>query len=192
MKRYLWYPLNGILRGFDRAYQRAKRLQPVGQLLYIRKSTYEGPSRVLGKEKLLRAGESVGVIHFNNRGLQDAQKKVHGGAFVFARLMLASLADLAEAAEHDPALKQLVAFRGTTWIPPHGKRVGFEVVPLPDTWLNRLRAQYFRLLLYAFNPASSRRFRQRLRAYEFWLAREDLLRQFGPGASADDESRAKG
>lgn len=178
MTRYLWYPVNRLLWMIESAYRRLKRLRPVGRLFYIQPTTYDGPARELADGIRLQPGQPLGILHFNNRGLQRAQRSREPGGFVFARLMLATLADLAKAAEYDPELKRLVAFRGITWIPPHGRRVGFEAVPLPDTWRNRLLGRYFRLLLFAFNPASSRRFRQRLRPYEFWLSREQLLAQF--------------
>lgn len=178
MTRYLWYPVNRLLRVVESAYQRLKRLRPVGSLFYVQQTTYDGPVRELAGGVRLQSGQPLGILHFNNRGLQRAQSSRRHSGFVFARLMLATLADLAEAVERDPELKHLVAFRGITWIPPHGRRVGFEAVPLPDTWRTRLLGWYFRLLLFAFNPASSRRFRQRLRPYEFWLSREHLLEQF--------------
>lgn len=178
MTRYVWYPVNRLLRMIEPLYHRLKRLRPVGALFYVQQATYEGPARELTGGVRLRSGQPLGILHFNNRGLQRAQRSGGSAGFVFARLMLATLADLADAVERDPELKRLVAFRGITWIPPHGRGVGFEAVPLPDTWRNRLLGWYFRLLLFAFNPASSRRFRRRLQPYEFWLSREHLLEQF--------------
>jgi hypothetical protein len=184
MKRLLWYPAHGLFRGLEALYQRAYKLQPVGPLLYVQEKPYRGPVRRLEGGGSLQPGDPIGIIHFNNTALQRAQRERGGphGGFVFARLLVSALQSLAERVETDPALQRLPAFHGVTWIPPHGRRVGFEAQPLPDTWRNRLLALYFRMLLFAFNPQAARRERGRpLQAHEWWLSREQLQDKFGHG-----------
>ncbi|MFU8831966.1 MAG: YkoP family protein [Wenzhouxiangella sp.] len=198
MKRWLWRPINLAMRGIESIYQRAHGLEPVGPLLYVRKTRYSGPVRELADGTQLRRGEPVGELHFNNRGLEQAQRGGGHHGFVFARLMLQALASLAQAARQDAGLKSVTGFHGVTWIRPHGNRVGFEARQLPSGWRTWLLGWYFRLVLYAFNPSSlretdrqsdrqtgrhkasqsSRRVARRLEVYEFWLSREQLLEKF--------------
>jgi hypothetical protein len=189
MKRWLWRPANLIMRGIDSVYQKVRGLQPVGPLLYVQKTRYKGPQRQLGDGTLLRPGQPVGLLHLNNRGLEQAQQGGGHHGFVFARLMLQALASLAQAVRQDSSLNAVTGFHGITWIPPHGRRVGFEARQLPMNWRTWLLGWYFRLILYAFNPSSLRQAdrqaaRQdpekprRLEVYEFWLSREQLLEKF--------------
>ncbi len=195
MKRWLWRPTNLIMRGIESIYQKIRGLQPVGPLLYVHMTRYKGPRRELADGTLLCPGEPVGELHFNNRGLEQAQERGGHHGFVFARLMLHALASLAQAVRQDPSLKAVTGFHGITWIRPHGRRVGFEAEPLPPGWRTWLLGWYFRLILYAFNPSSLRQAdrqgsrhdsrrqdnrsgRRRLDVYEFWLSRVQLLEKF--------------
>ncbi len=178
IRQLLWYPVNWTLGVVDFFYRRLMHLQPVGPLLYIKPLRYAGPARKLASGQVLLPGDPVGELHFNNTGLAEAQRRGKNSGFVFARLMMDALHQLASAVQKDPKLGQLVGFQGVTWIPAHGQRVGFEAQPLPDNWRTRLLSGYFRLLLFAFNPASSKRMRGRLQPSLFFLSRERLLQEF--------------
>ncbi len=183
MRRLAWYLLNRLFRWIDLAYCRLHGLRPVGPLLYIQPQSYDGPPRRLQDATVIEPGDPVAVLHFNNSGLQQAQQarnSRHGG-FVFARLLVSALQSLAEQVRKDPALQQLAGFHGVTWIPPHGARIGFEAQPLPDSWRTRLQGLYFRILLYAFSPATARRVGGRLQPHVFWLSRQQLLEHFADG-----------
>jgi hypothetical protein len=182
--RVLWYPVNAFFRFMELAYRQLYRLRPIGPLLYIQPSTYRGPERELGNT-LLRPGDPVGVIHFNNQALEQAQAASNGrhGGFVFARLLIQALQMLAERVQQDPELERVAGFHGITWIPPHGRKIGFFAEPLPDTWRTRWLALYFRMLLFAFNPKTSDAIGATLKPYEWWMSRDDLLQNFGGGKS---------
>jgi hypothetical protein len=180
--RLFWYPANLLFRALERIYQRMFRLRPVGSLLYIQPGRYRGPARELGRTRL-EPGDPIGVIHFNNQVLQRAQaaRNARHRGFIFARLLIEGLQTLAERVQHDPELRAVHGFHGITWIPPHGSRVGFVAEPLPDTWRTRWLSLYFRMLLFAFNPATAAAVGDQLRPYEWWLSRDDLLQNFGDG-----------
>lgn len=185
MRKLGWRLLNRLFRLIEAVYCRVHRLQPVGPLLYLQPQTYRGPARRLDDATQLEPGDPVAVIHFNNSGLQQAQmerRSSHGG-FVFARLLITALQSLANEVQRDPQLRTVAGFHGVTWIPPHGRRIGFEARPLPRTWRTRLLGLYFRILLYAFNPATAQRLRGRLQPHEFWLSRDQLLENFAGGKS---------
>ncbi len=183
MKRAGWYLLNRLFWVIERIYCRLHRLRPVGPWLYIQPQTYRGPPRRLEDATLIEPGDSVAVLHFNNSNLQQAQQAAGRGpgGFLFARLMIRALQSLAEQVQNDPALQSITGFHGITWIPPHGRKVGFEARPLPPTWRTRVRAWYFRVLLFAFSPATARRIQGRLQPHAFWLSRAQLLRHFANG-----------
>ncbi|RFA28507.1 hypothetical protein CAI21_11570 [Alkalilimnicola ehrlichii] len=178
-----WRVLNAAFRGIERVYCRFHRLEPVGSLIFIQRQRYRGPAKELVGGVRLEPGVPVAELHFNNSALsreQAARGRSHGG-FVFARLLVTALQTLADKVQHDPELQNVAGFHGVTWIPPHGRKVGFEAEPLPLTWRARLRGAYLRVLLYAFNPATARRVGKRLQPYEFWLSREQLLEHFADG-----------
>jgi hypothetical protein len=182
LRRLVWYPANAFFRTLDVVYRQLFRLRPVGALLYIQPSTYRGPERQLG-ETLLRPGDPVGIIHFNNQALEQAQaarSSRHGG-FVFARLLIQALQALADRVQHDPEMRKVAGFYGISWIPPHGGKVGFVAEPLPDNWRTRCRAAYFRMLLFAFSPTTAAAVGSSLRAHEWWMSRDQLLQNFGGG-----------
>jgi hypothetical protein len=183
MKRLGWHALNRLFRLIDRVYCRVHRLQAVGPLLYIQPQTYRGPSRRLDDATVIAPGDRVAVLHFNNRNLQQAQQAAPRGqgGFVFARLLISALQTLAEQVREDPGLQPIAGFHGITWIPPHGRKIGFEARPLPPTWRTRVQAWYLGWLLYAFNPATARRLKGRLQPHAFWLSRQQLLTHFANG-----------
>jgi hypothetical protein len=178
----LWYPANLLFRALEFGYRHALRLRPVGTLLFIQPTRYRGPARALGDTRL-EPGDAIGVIHFNNQALERAQsvRNARHGGFVFARLLIEALQLLAERVREDPELAAVNGFHGITWIPPHGRKVGFVAEPLPDTWRTRWLSFYFRMLLFAFNPSTAATMGKQLRPYEWWLSRDDLLAYFGDG-----------
>lgn len=179
-----WAVANRVFRGLEWSYCRVLRLEPVGPLLYIGRRTYRGPQRELGGMQI-RPGDPVGIMHFNNGALQEAQadRNEANGGFVFARLLVKAMRVLAERVERDPAYAGIRAFYGITWIPPHGQRLGFVIEPLPDSWRARWLRFYFRTLLFAFNPRASRQMGGALRPQRFWMPRDGLLTHFGGGRS---------
>lgn len=182
MKELTWRTANVIFRSLEESYCRMLRLEPIGPLLYVKPQTYRGAAKDLGHWQVY-PGDRIGAIHFNNRALQEARPldRERHGAFVFTRLLVQAMRELAYRAGQDPELGRVVAFRGVTWIPPHGQRMGFRAEPLQDGWRARWLACYFRMLLFAFDPRAARMVGATLHPHEFWMSRQDLLTHFGDG-----------
>jgi hypothetical protein len=89
--------------------------------------------------------------------------------------MRLSLRQLAERAQSDPQLSDIRVFEGVTWIPEHGKVVGFVSKPLPRSLRRWLLAAHFRLLLWAFAPAAATRATGCSEPRVYWLTRTSLV-----------------
>ena len=57
------------------------------------------------------------------------------------------------ATREDPALRDLPAFHGVTWIRDHGGQVGFVSEPLPAGLRRRLLSAHFRMMRWVFAPS---------------------------------------
>jgi hypothetical protein len=187
-------PLERVARnameGVEEAYRRLHRLRRVGPVLLVGEGVHRGRPRRIDEHTVLRPGDPLGVLHFDNRALSRARRErgkgsggLGGGAFLFARLFLEALDALAEEARRDPRLADVPAYHGITWIPPRGEELGFVSEPLPDGWRTTLRRLHFRLLLRVFGPGlkAVHRRAQRLHPHAYWLSRTSLLENFGRG-----------
>ncbi len=182
MSRPVWRLVNILFRGIERLYRGVRGVEPVGTFIWLGKSTWHGEPKRFGDSEL-RPGEPVGIIHFNNEALQQAQaerSRPHAG-FVFARLLLPEMQALADQIRDNPKWRDVAGFYGVTWIPPHGRVVGFVAQPLASGWRTKWLTWYFRALLYAFNPDTARAVGRSLRPHEFWLSRNELLAKFPAG-----------
>lgn len=172
---------NIVQRGLghvDRRYQRANQLQPVGPILYVGRAIYRGPTIRFDDDTALKAGDEVGILHFNNvRFTQIESATQTAAALGFIRLMLESMHALADRAFHDPAFCDLSVFHAVSWLPGHGHRMGFVTRPLPDGVRKRLLAVWFQLLVWAFAPARKSR-SSRPDPHFYWLTRKALLQRF--------------
>lgn len=168
-----------LLRAVDALYHARQRLLAVGEVLYVGRSRYRGPTRDFDDGTRIADGDWIGTLHFNNeRFLRIEADNSRRAALRFARLMLDSLHLLAERAARDPALADLPAFHGLSWLGEHGHAVGFVTEPIAPGWQRRLRAAYFRLLVWSFAPAAQTR-AATPQPTQYWLTRVQLLNRFG-------------
>lgn len=148
-------------------------------MLFLGTLDYHGPDREFADGTVLRAHERIGVLHFNNTQIaalgQDRSR--HRAAWEFTRQLRNSLEALAErdAAQQGPALK---AYQGTTWMQPHGLKVGFAIEPLGPGWRTRWLRLHFRLLRLCMAPAALRSPQAAIEPRLFWITREQLRRHF--------------
>ena len=164
----------------DDLYHKRHRLQPVGEILYAGRSRYRGPARQFIDGTRLAPGDLVGTLHFNNARFSRIEADSSSrAASRFVRLMLESLQVLADRARHDPRFSDLVVYHAVSWLPPHGRRMGFTTEPFPHGSRKRLIAAYFRLLVWAFAPAEQTRASARPDPTIYWLTRRQLLHRFG-------------
>lgn len=164
----------------DDLYHKRHRLQPVGEILYAGRSRYRGPARQFADATRLAPGDLVGTLHFNNARFSRIEADSSSRAALrFVRLMLESMQILADRARHDPRFSDLVVYHAVSWLPPHGRRMGFTTEPFPHGSRKRLIAAYFRLLVWAFAPAGQTRASARPDPTIYWLTRRQLLHRFG-------------
>jgi len=174
------HAVQGTLRGVDGLYHRHHGLQPVGEVLYAGRARYRGPAREFVDGTRLAPGDVIGSLHFNNaRVARIEADSAARAARRFAPLMLGSLHSLAQRARCDAGFADLAVYHAVSWLPPHGRRVGFVTEPFPDGPRRGLIAAYCRLLIWAFAPAAQTRASARPEPTVYWLTRKELLTRFG-------------
>lgn len=162
------------------AYYRSRHgLEAVGPLFLVGSSAHEGVPKHFADGSILQTGERYGVLHFNNARL--AQLGAGAGrlptAWEFTRLLRSSLVALAEfAATADGS--RLGAYQGTTWMQPHGLKVGFEIEALPAGWRTAWLRFHFYVLQRCFSPASFRQHKALPEPRLFWITRTALRQHF--------------
>jgi hypothetical protein len=130
----------------------------------------------------LAPGDAYGALHFDNSRIASLGEVSRNRSGVrFARLLRDSFAQLADATREDPALKDLPAFHGVTWIREHGAQVGFVSADMPSGIRRRLLALHFSLLRWVFAPSVQASRPETPDPRMFWLTRSDLLANFGHG-----------
>jgi hypothetical protein len=128
----------------------------------------------------LAPGDFYGTLHFDNSRIASLGEVSRNRSGVrFARLLRDSLAALAYASREDPALADLPAFHGVTWIREHGAQVGFVSEAMPIGLRRRLLVAHFRLLRWVFAPSLRAARMETPDPRIFWLTRSDLQRSFG-------------
>jgi hypothetical protein len=172
------------LSNVDFHYRRANRLQPIGPILFVGRSTYGGPMLRFPDDTLLETGDAVGTLHFDNRRFSQLDANSAAAARAFASLLLQSLYSLADRVCRDPAFPDLAVFRGISWLAAHGTHIGFVTSPLPDGLRKRWLAAYFGLLIRAFAPAPETRNSACPDPHFYWLTRKQLLSRHADGRMA--------
>lgn len=180
--------IRSIMSRVDRWYQRKHRLRALGPVLRIGFVRYRGPERRFSDGTVLRENDLIGQLHFDNVSIAAiGEGSLHRTGFRFAKLMRESLRLLAEAAQSDPELRSVRVFHGVTWIPEHGKVVGFESTPRPKTWKTRLLAGYFKLLMWTFAPAARTRSSAKTEPRDYWLTHRMLVENMHKLSKVDRE-----
>ncbi|HEX2237624.1 MAG TPA: hypothetical protein VHJ19_04545 [Gammaproteobacteria bacterium] len=173
-----------------RIYRHVHRLQAVGELIYLGRTCYRGPSKVLSDRTRINPGDPLGIIHFDNHRLAKIEHQpgsVGHRAIVFRRLLYCSLVTLAQRVQTDSELKDIAAFRGITWMPTGGRLFGFEAEPLPSGLRARWLQLHFRLMLHAFYPeGAAGRVGQ---PFIYWLTRRQLLDRHAPDPVPEKNKR---
>jgi hypothetical protein len=175
-----------VLAVVDAWYYKRHELHTLGPVLYLGRSRYRGPDLVFEDGTALRDNEPIGRLHFNNAGIAAlGEGSLHRTGLKFAKLMRLSLRQLAERAQSDPCLSDIRVFEGVTWIPEHGKVVGFVSRPLPKSLRRWLLGAHFRLLLWAFAPAATTRATGFSEPRVYWLTRTSLVANLSKLTKAD-------
>lgn len=175
------------LEALDRWYYRKHRLRTLGPVLFLGRSHYRGPPLHFEDGTSLEDNEPIGRLHFNNASIAAlGEGSMHRTGLRFARLMRLSLLRLAECARTDPDFHDVRVFEGVTWIPEHGKVVGFVSQPLPPSLRRQLLRAHFKLLLWAFAPAAKIRQMAQAEPRTYWLTKAALQQNLGKLAKPDN------
>lgn len=179
----------------DAWYYKRNRLHTLGPVLYLGRSRYHGPDMVFEDGTALRDNEPIGRLHFNNASIAAlGEGSLHRTGLKFAKLMRLSLLRLAQCAQSDPQFNDITVFAGVTWIPEHGKGVGFVSKPLPRSLRRALLGAHFRLLLWAFAPAARTRAAGFTEPRMYWLTKSALssnVAKLGKGEAVPPNAEAQ-
>lgn len=175
----------------DALYHRWHGLQPVGEVLYVGRTRYRGPTMTFADGTQLKAGDFMGTLHFNNARFTRMEAHTPTqAAFRFTRLMLESMRVLAEQGRRDPLFSELAVYHAVSWLRPHGAQIGFFTQPVPAGPRKYFLNLYFRLLVWVFAPAQKTRAAARPEPTIYWLTREQLRLRFAKvSANVNEEVR---
>lgn len=138
---------------------------------------YRGPAKTLADGTRIEPGDRVVELHFDNRRLLALSL---AGAQLPWELLKLAREDLAELACRIARgeLDEVKALVGITLFARAGRRLGFEVHPLPPTWYTRLQRFFFVGLVAVYHPLGWRmaeRYRERAWPGQAWMSRKTLF-----------------
>lgn len=164
----------------DAFYRRRHHLWRVGPMLFVARARYPGPPLCFDDGTRLATGDTYCTLHFDNTRIVELGEgsRIRTGVR-FARLLRQSFGELAEASRVDPALHDVTAFHGVTWVREHGNRLGIVSEPMPEGLRRSLLALHFRVLRWVFAPSLRTGTRDAPEPRMFWVTRAALLENFG-------------
>lgn len=155
-----------------------RRIRPGGLLKYVPRQ-HTGPAVVLRDGTVVRPGDPILELHFDNRALVRLATSAGWTPWHALRLIAEDLAELARLVAEQPNGKP-VAVHGITLLARPGVRLGFEYRPLPRTAGWALVHYFLVGLLAVYHPRGWRgalRVREHAWPGELWLSRDALLRR---------------
>jgi hypothetical protein len=171
-----------LIRPIEPFQRRLWHIRPIrrGGVLCFEAARYHGASVTLADGTVVRPGDPVGELHFDNRVARRIAAA--GWQMVGLRTARADLAALARWSAAQPSAARPVAYHAETVLASLTRRVGFEVRPTPPDRMHRLRAWYLRGLLERWSPEGPARLGRghgRLRLAHVWLSEAALQRRYG-------------
>lgn len=166
---------------YDQAWRRWHNVEKIDDLVSLSFEKHTGERRAMNDGTWIEPGDCLAILHFNRECFTEPAanaREYTRSALRFRKLLIASFSRLALRVNSDENLKRVKALHGVSWLPPHGEKVGFMIERMPDSFLNRVRKFYFRLLLKTFFPLLAARENARLQPHGFWLTRQNLLKYF--------------
>ena len=174
---------------YDERWRRKHSVEKIDELISVSYEPYAGERKLMNDGTWIEPGDKLAILHFNREcfsqggtGARDYARS----ALRFRRLITASLAHISQRM-NDEKFKDVKALHGVSWLPPHGEKLGFMIERLPESWLNRVRKFYFRVLLKAFFPTLAARENNRLHPHAYWMTRNNLSKHL-PQELNDDKS----
>lgn len=145
---------------------------------------YRGPLRALPDGTVIKEGDTVAELHFNNSILEKitvgntTPEKI---AIMTIREARRSLPALAHWVENNPRYRQAKALMGLTMIHRGTERLGFTTFDLSPGLMRRLVSAYQSWLLVLFHPAGRHRIkehRDKLTPKLVIISRDRLIKQY--------------
>ena len=168
-----------LLRGVDFVYHWRHHSEIVGPMLLISPSVHSGPDQTFEDGTLVREGDNIGAIHFNNQTtIKLRSHSSRAAASHFMKLLIESLEALARRSVDDPVFQKYSAYCGITWLPPHGGKLGFVTVPIEDSPRKKNLRRFFSLLVWIVAPAEESRKAAKPEPIAYWMTRKQLLSQY--------------
>lgn len=174
--------LEPILRPIERLDRWRRRINPIrrGGLLGLERVRFRGEPVRLRDGTLVKAGDLIGELHFDNRRARElAAPGWQSAGIREARL---DLAVLAAWSKRQPVARRPVAYHAETLLGAFARRAGFEVRVAPNDFMHRLRAWYLRALLARWSPQGRARLDRGHRAARLsvlWLSEGSLRDLYG-------------
>lgn len=190
--------------GWERLTELLWRPQPIhpGGFFRYRIVRYRGPLTALRDGTIVTPGDWVVELHFDNRRLlqlwlaelpsatpslqHDSSGTKRARLGVPWELLRRARDDLTELAGRVTRgeLADVKALVGITLFARAGRRLGFEVHPLPSTWYSRLQQFFFVGLVAIYHPLGwhiAERYRERAWPGRAWMSIPQLLQHYQKG-----------
>jgi len=169
-----------LLQFVDWLYHRLHRSEPVGPLMMVSHGVHKGPDKHFNDGTVLVEGDAIGDFHIDNRIIAQLNpRSSRAAALRFGRLLYESFGELARKSVDEAGWSRYRAYRGVTWMPPHGQTTfGFETEPLEEGPRKRFLGVFFRVLVWVVAPAAETRASVSIEPTVFWMTRKQLLKNF--------------
>lgn len=166
--------LRKFLNIVDRLYKWLHHLEPVGNIFYTEIKTYKSAPLNLSDGTILRRGDRICILHFNNERIALIHNESKGNAGIaFVRHVTLSLSELAKKLYSDKAYEGVVALGGITWLSREGtKKIGFDSYPMKGFW--RLSWLRIKFSLY-IRSVGKKQMAAKIKPHAFWMSRTRLL-----------------
>lgn len=141
-----------------------KTISPSDPFLHYRLRKYQGEPVQMENGELLKKGDKIIELHFDNRQLFELGVRSRSTAQLAIRLirhMEKELPRLAERIAGDVDLAEAKALYGVSMINRGPEKFGFMVLDLPKGWFARSTKFYLSILLSVIHPAGSARLKER-------------------------------
>lgn len=158
-----------------------------GGILRWNPRRHRGAAQTLDDGTVVRDGDVVGEIHFDNERvleLSAATSNEAGAALAVARAMAESLGDLAQAVEDGRIGPEVKCFWGLSVFHRGAARMGFQVEPVKGFYRREVIGRFEKLVVSVYHQEGVRRLargRAGLVPMEIWLSRTTLLERYGGG-----------
>ena len=143
-----------------------------GGLLRYRVERHRGPDRRLGDGTVIRRGDPIVELHFDNRALSEMRRAGRYSTWRAVRELRADLAAIASRAAAGE-LGPVVALHGVSLMGAAGGVLGFESVALPHDLRHAFERYFLAGLDAIYHPAGLRRLEGRVRdrwPAEVWMS----------------------